>query len=71
MAFVSTFVAGMAYQFFDELAKVVHLRFGKDAGDYLVGIGNGLVQPALGFKRIFGVFAFHDFLFLGEVWKDL
>jgi hypothetical protein len=53
----------MAHQLFDEPAKVVHIRFGKEVGDYLVGVGNAFTEPALGVERVFVVFGFHLFYF--------
>jgi hypothetical protein len=53
----------MAHQLFDEPAKVVHMGFGKEVGDYLVRVCNAFAEPALGVERVFVVFGFHLFVF--------
>jgi hypothetical protein len=63
VSFVYTCPAGMAHQLFDEPAKMVHMGFGKEVGDYLVWVGNAFAEPALGCKRVFVVFGFHLFIF--------
>jgi hypothetical protein len=63
VSFVYTCPAGMTHQLFDEPAKVVHMRFGKKVGNYLVRVCNAFAEPALGGKRVFVVFGFHLFYF--------
>jgi hypothetical protein len=63
VSFIYTCPAGMTHQLFDEPAKVVHMRFGKEVSNYLVRVFNAFSEPALGGKRVFMVLGFHLFIF--------
>ncbi|MBN8789630.1 MAG: hypothetical protein J0I84_21315 [Terrimonas sp.] len=53
----------MAHELFDEPAKVVHMRFGKEVSDYLVRVCNAFAEPALGVERVFSGVWFSSFYF--------